>query len=178
METARAITLIIVDDHAIVREGIAAFCSSRPDLKIVGQSSDGGEAVDLILLGPLDRHKRAASAQRSVPHAERRVVADRSEARPRDDLDEHAAGAMVLRCKLVARDANRSNLRFRRQRAPLEPVDPDDGAGAGHVLQLLLQCGGVIGQRFDLIPGEHGSERLGPIRRRFLPVQRRQYSQP
>src|SRR6204780_3306823 len=49
METTKAITLIIVDDHAIVREGIAAFCSSRPDLKILGQSSDGAEALDLIL---------------------------------------------------------------------------------------------------------------------------------
>ncbi len=39
----------MADDHGIVREGIAAFCASRPDLKILGQSSDGGEAVDLIL---------------------------------------------------------------------------------------------------------------------------------
>jgi DNA-binding NarL/FixJ family response regulator len=49
MNTARTITLVLADDHGIVREGIAAFCSSRPDLKIVGQSSDGGEAINLIL---------------------------------------------------------------------------------------------------------------------------------
>jgi DNA-binding NarL/FixJ family response regulator len=49
LETLKVITMVIVDDHAIVREGIAAFCSSRPDLKILGQSSEGGEAVDLIL---------------------------------------------------------------------------------------------------------------------------------
>jgi DNA-binding NarL/FixJ family response regulator len=49
METAKAITLVLADDHGIVREGIAAFCASRPDLKILGQSSDGSEAVDLIL---------------------------------------------------------------------------------------------------------------------------------
>src|SRR3984885_7617794 len=48
MET-KPITLILADDHGIVREGIAAFCSSRPDLKILGQTSDGAEAVDLIL---------------------------------------------------------------------------------------------------------------------------------
>ncbi len=49
METAKTITLVLADDHGIVREGIAAFCASRSDLKILGQSSDGGEAVDLIL---------------------------------------------------------------------------------------------------------------------------------
>src|SRR6202044_767002 len=49
MDSTRPITLVLADDHGIVREGIAAFCSSRPDLKILGQTSDGAEAVDLIL---------------------------------------------------------------------------------------------------------------------------------
>src|SRR5580693_9055057 len=49
MEPTKPITLMLADDHGILREGIAAFCASRPDLKILGQSSDGGEAVDLIL---------------------------------------------------------------------------------------------------------------------------------
>src|ERR1039458_9540705 len=49
METTKPITLVLADDHGILREGIAAFCSSRTDLKILGQSSDGAEAVDLIL---------------------------------------------------------------------------------------------------------------------------------
>lgn len=48
METTK-ITLVLADDHGIVREGIAAFCSTRPELKILGQTSDGSEAVDLIL---------------------------------------------------------------------------------------------------------------------------------
>jgi DNA-binding NarL/FixJ family response regulator len=45
----KVITLVLADDHGIVREGIAAFCSARPDLKVVGQSSDGLEAVELTL---------------------------------------------------------------------------------------------------------------------------------
>src|SRR3984957_19018625 len=49
MEITKPITLVLAEDHGIVREGISVFCSSRPDLKILGQSSDGGEAVDLIL---------------------------------------------------------------------------------------------------------------------------------
>jgi DNA-binding NarL/FixJ family response regulator len=49
MDTTRPITLVLADDHGILREGIAAFCSSRPDLKILGQCSDGAEALELIL---------------------------------------------------------------------------------------------------------------------------------
>jgi len=49
MEETRPLTLVLADDHGIVREGVAAFCSSRPDLKILGQSSDGSEAIELIL---------------------------------------------------------------------------------------------------------------------------------
>lgn len=49
METTKPITIVLADDHGILREGIAAFCSSRSDLKILGQGADGGEAVELIL---------------------------------------------------------------------------------------------------------------------------------
>jgi DNA-binding NarL/FixJ family response regulator len=49
LDEAKVITFIIADDHAIVREGIVAFCQARPDLRIVGQCSGGVEAIDLIL---------------------------------------------------------------------------------------------------------------------------------
>jgi DNA-binding NarL/FixJ family response regulator len=49
VDANKPITLVLADDHGIVREGVAAFCASRPDLKILGQGSDGSEAVDLIL---------------------------------------------------------------------------------------------------------------------------------
>ena len=49
METAQPITIILADDHGIVREGIAAYCKSRPEIVIVGQCSDGEEAVEMIL---------------------------------------------------------------------------------------------------------------------------------
>jgi two-component system, NarL family, response regulator NreC len=49
MQTSQRTTLVLADDHGIVREGIAAFCSSRPDLEIIGQAADGVEACELIL---------------------------------------------------------------------------------------------------------------------------------
>lgn len=43
------LTLILADDHGIVREGVAAFCKARPDVSLLGQCCDGIEAVEMIL---------------------------------------------------------------------------------------------------------------------------------
>ena len=40
------IKLLIVDDHTVVREGIGAMLRREPDFKIVGEASNGLEAVD------------------------------------------------------------------------------------------------------------------------------------
>jgi DNA-binding NarL/FixJ family response regulator len=44
----RRVTLIIADDHAIVREGIAALCAGLPGLEVVGQCADGMDALEMI----------------------------------------------------------------------------------------------------------------------------------
>ena len=49
MEAIKPITVVLADDHAIVREGIAAKFKERPELTIVGECSDGEAAADLIL---------------------------------------------------------------------------------------------------------------------------------
>ncbi|HKD08546.1 MAG TPA: response regulator transcription factor [Bryobacteraceae bacterium] len=43
------ITVVLADDHGIVREGIAAKFREHPDLKVIGECSDGETALDLIL---------------------------------------------------------------------------------------------------------------------------------
>src|SRR5665213_1341979 len=43
------LTLILADDHGIVREGVAAFCKGRSDVSLLGQCSDGQEALEMIL---------------------------------------------------------------------------------------------------------------------------------
>jgi DNA-binding NarL/FixJ family response regulator len=42
------ISIVIVDDHAIVREGLAQVLALQPDLKVIGSSGDGRNGVKLI----------------------------------------------------------------------------------------------------------------------------------
>jgi DNA-binding NarL/FixJ family response regulator len=41
------ITLLVVDDHPVVRNGLAGMFASDPDFEVVGEASDGSEAVRL-----------------------------------------------------------------------------------------------------------------------------------
>jgi DNA-binding NarL/FixJ family response regulator len=43
------IDLVIADDHALVREGIIAILGMHEDMQVVGQASDGSEALKAVL---------------------------------------------------------------------------------------------------------------------------------
>jgi NarL family two-component system response regulator LiaR len=42
------IRLIIVDDHAVVRQGLKAFLATEDDIELLGEATNGREAVDLV----------------------------------------------------------------------------------------------------------------------------------
>ncbi len=46
MSQSTAIRVLIVDDHSIVRQGLAAMIENEPDMTVVGQAGDGQEAID------------------------------------------------------------------------------------------------------------------------------------
>ena len=71
----------------------------------------------------------------------------------------HAPGGVMFRRELIARDANRSDLRLRRQRAALEAVDLDHRTGAGHVQQLLAEHLRIVRQRLELFTRQRRAER-------------------
>ena len=45
MAEARRIRVLIAEDHTVVREGLCALIEARPEMEVVGQASDGVEAV-------------------------------------------------------------------------------------------------------------------------------------
>lgn len=48
MNPGKPVSIVIADDHTIVREGIAALCSASPELAVIGQCADGEAAIELI----------------------------------------------------------------------------------------------------------------------------------
>jgi DNA-binding NarL/FixJ family response regulator len=42
------ISVLVVDDHAVVRRGLLAFLDSEPDLEVVGDAGGGADALDLL----------------------------------------------------------------------------------------------------------------------------------
>ncbi len=44
-ETARSIRVLVVDDHPIVRQGLVSILEGELDMEIVGQASNGNEAI-------------------------------------------------------------------------------------------------------------------------------------
>ncbi|HEY7850725.1 MAG TPA: response regulator transcription factor [Ktedonobacterales bacterium] len=44
---AQAITVILVDDHQLVRQGVRAFLDKQPDIAVVGEAASGEEALRL-----------------------------------------------------------------------------------------------------------------------------------
>lgn len=44
-----AIRVLLVDDHTIFREGVRALLAGYPDIEVVGEASDGRQAIDRVL---------------------------------------------------------------------------------------------------------------------------------
>jgi NarL family two-component system response regulator LiaR len=108
------IRVMIVDDHAVVRGGLAAFLLVYDDLTLVGEASNGAEAVrlsgvyhpDVILMDLVMPEMDGATATRLIRegHPEIRVIALTSF--KEDDLVQNVlkAGAIGYLLKNVSAD--------------------------------------------------------------------------
>ncbi len=47
LEMTKAITILLVDDHSLVRRGFRRMLEDEKDMKVVGEAGDGEEAVEL-----------------------------------------------------------------------------------------------------------------------------------
>jgi DNA-binding NarL/FixJ family response regulator len=46
MRVSRPISVLLVDDHPLFREGLAALLHNEADVTLVGEAADGGEAIE------------------------------------------------------------------------------------------------------------------------------------
>ena len=48
LKPTRQISILLVDDHALVRAGVARMLADESDMHVIGQLSSGEQAVDFI----------------------------------------------------------------------------------------------------------------------------------
>jgi len=48
MTERHPVTVMIVDDHPVVRDGLNAMLSTEPDIQVVGEAGTGAEALSLL----------------------------------------------------------------------------------------------------------------------------------
>ena len=48
MEEPDKITVVLADDHAVLRSGLRALLDAEPDIEVVGEASDGEAAIELV----------------------------------------------------------------------------------------------------------------------------------
>lgn len=51
---SESVRILLVDDHVLVREGIARLLASQPDFRVAGEASTVDEAVEVVKRTPID----------------------------------------------------------------------------------------------------------------------------
>jgi DNA-binding NarL/FixJ family response regulator len=77
----KSISVLIADDHAVVRDGLRALLEAHPDIAVVGDAADGLEAVrqveelqpDIVIMDIHMPAQRDRSHQQ-IPSARRRCA--------------------------------------------------------------------------------------------------------
>jgi DNA-binding NarL/FixJ family response regulator len=158
MTAENPIRVLIADDHTVVRDGLAAVLSRRPDITVVGEASNGVEAVekaqelrpDVILMDLRMPEMDGAEAMRRIRERDPEV---RFLVLTTFDNDEYIFEAIQAGAKgYLLKDASREDL-FRAVAAVYRGESLIQPAVASRVLDRFVE----LSQR--TVPGETLSER-------------------
>jgi len=69
MDPQHCIRVVLIDDHALVRDGIRALLMAVPELDVVGEAGGGAEAISFFLHAPVANARVRAIAIPSNPYA-------------------------------------------------------------------------------------------------------------
>jgi two-component system NarL family response regulator len=74
-------SVLLVDDHALLRTGVANIINQEPDLWVVAEAGNGVEAIDAVRTAPARRHA-ARPADAGAWKASKRCAGSASGTRP------------------------------------------------------------------------------------------------
>ena len=43
-----SITIVLADDHQVMRDGVRMILEAQPDLRVIGTADDGAAVIDLV----------------------------------------------------------------------------------------------------------------------------------
>ena len=104
MTTTTPIRVLIADDHAMVRSGLAAFLQASDDLELVGEASNGLEAVrrcaevlpDVVLMDLVMPGMDGATAIREIHQSFPDIQVIALTSFPEEDLVQRALGSGAI----------------------------------------------------------------------------------
>lgn len=157
MEQDKPIRVLLVDDHAVVRSGIAAFMMVFDDMEFIGEAGDGREAVqkcgelrpDVVLMDLVMPEMDGATATQVIrerwPNTQVVVMTSFKE----DDLVQGAlrAGAIGYLLKNASADDLANAIRSAKAGRPT--LAPEAAQALIHVNRAIYQA-----SRFDLTDRE------------------------
>lgn len=155
MTASAPIRVLITDDHAMVRSGLAAFLLVNDDLELVGEASNGPEAIDacaeikpdVVLMDLVMPGMDGATAIREIHAAQPEIQIIALTSFPEEDLVQRAleSGAISYLLKNVGADELADAIR--RARAGQSTLAPE-------AAQVLVQRARQPAQGHDLTQRE------------------------